>query len=82
MGLFRLKLSDNFRHMPTALSPTDNRHTVRLGRLSKELIRTAKRTGQNESEIMRAALSDFFAANTTPEQIIAAVITARSREVS
>lgn len=68
--------------MATVATPAGDRVTVRLGRLAKELSRSAKRTGQKESEIMRAALSLFFAANPTPEQVIAAVITARSREVS
>ena len=45
-----------------------------------ELRQAAKQTGQTESEIVRAALSQFFADNTTPGEIIAAVITARSRE--
>lgn len=66
--------------MPTVNSSIDDLLTIRLGRLSTELKQAAKRTGQTRSEIVRAALSQFFADNTTPDQVIAAVITARSRE--
>jgi predicted transcriptional regulator len=68
--------------MSTAQTPTDDRVTVRLGKLSKQLQGTAKRTGQKESEIMRAALAHFFATYPTASDVIRGVIEQRSKEAA
>jgi hypothetical protein len=68
--------------MANGQTPIDDRVTVRLGKVSKELAKAVKKTGQRESELIRTALAHFFAAHPKPEDIIAAVVAARLKEAA
>lgn len=61
----------------------DDRVTVRIGKQNNtKLVNAAKKTGQKESEIVRAALGIFLTTYTTPEAIIAAVINHRAKHAA
>lgn len=65
----------------TAPKPLDTRLSVRLGeRLKTTLSKAVRRTGHEESDLARVALAHLFATKTD-EEITAAVIEFRSRDL-
>ena len=68
--------------MSTKHSPSP-RVAARCSKQLKKRITDAMRsTGQEESEIVRVALEQFFAAHRKPQEIIAAVIASRCAGLS
>lgn len=56
---------------------------IRLSpRLGKRLDAAAQKSGMRKTEIIRAAVAAFLAANEKPEQVIAGVIQQRTTEAS
>lgn len=68
-------MSDVVRQMRK--TKNNSRVSVRIGKLKSRLIKAAKRTNQDESEIVRAAIGEFLDGKT-PQEIIEAVVKAKS----
>lgn len=61
--------------MATPQKDADDRVTARLGLALKEkLTKESERTGQRDSEIVRAAISEFFRNHKTPSAVNAAIL--------
>lgn len=58
----------------------DDRVTVRLGKLHGKLARISAKSGQKDSEIVRAALANFLSAHPTADAVIKAIMESRAKE--